>query len=138
RAERLKTWRRVGARIMKKNWSKHKRLAFMDEAERMTTRAAKIWSAPCVDASARYMGLMDAAVVALDGTENILRNFYDQSMEFDLFDEAKKNPELHASLDFTRLLLKNWRAYVVEPHVRVTPMGGCDFLSPLEHAHDIE
>ncbi len=113
-----------------------KRLAFMEEAERMTAKAFWVWSEPQVDPTRRFMRLMYYAKKSLDDSPTVPRNLF-EALPFDLLDEAKHNKELHANMDFMRLMLKEKSYYVVEPETRIARADGKSPTSPLEYAQEL-
>jgi|SRR5690606_31518201 len=113
-----------------------KRLAFMEEAERMTSKAFWIWSRPQVDPNRRFMRLMHHAKKSLDKSYTVPRTLF-EALPFDLLDEAKRNKELHASMDYMRLMLEQTKAYVVEPETRMVRLDRPGKTSPMEYAAEL-
>src|SRR5688572_5368208 len=120
---------------------KPKVLKYLSVQERQHTRA--FWATSHVRASASvyFMAYADHAKKALDQSHTVPRTLF-EAQDFNLIEEAKRNKELHASMDFMRILLKKHHKSktaddVVEPLVSITPPHGGYKRSLFQYADDM-
>src|SRR5688572_19646389 len=106
--------------------SEAKVLRHMREQDRNNTRA--FWATSNVRASANayFIAYADHAQKALDASQTLPPGDLFAPANFNLIEEARRNKELHASMDFMRILLKEHhkspaKDNIVEPKVAITP-----------------
>ncbi len=113
-------------------------LPFMAPSEIEDTKASRIYDDPEKDSTQKLMNLMCHAQRSLQKSlSSAPQLFLGERPPVDLFREVKRDKELHASMDFIRIVLQDTSCQGAQPNKKIPSKNHAKPISPFEYAVEI-